>query len=113
MRKKIFNWQNLSKVPDDEYGVYSIWTKYICVYVGKAEKQSLRQRLIQHYCSSHNDELHSWIASSHQLWFTYETVRNTKAINAKERNRIKTFAPLTNKVLQKRDFYNGVNTSSF
>jgi len=108
MKKRVFNWRNLSKVPDDEYGVYSIWTKHICIYVGKAEKQSLRQRLFQHYNSSHNDELNKWIVSSHKLWFMYETVQNPVAINAKERNRVKSFAPLTNKLLQKKEFQYGV-----
>ena len=110
MKKQAFSWRNLSKVPDDEYGVYSIWTKYICIYVGKAEKQSLRQRLLQHYKTSHNNDLYNWIISSHQLWFSYETVSNKKSINAKERNRIKRFAPITNKVLQKKEFQYGVNS---
>jgi len=111
MKKRSFNWKNIIKVPDDQYGIYSIWARRICVYVGKAEKQSIRERLLQHYAGSHNDKLDAWLASSHQLWFAYESVENISAINAKERNRIKNFAPLTNKVLQKKEYQYGLNSS--
>ena len=103
LRKLKFNWFNISKSPDDEFGIYSIWTKSVCVYVGKAEKQSLRVLLLQHYHRSHNDQLNAWIKSSHQLWFTIEPVKNLNSIDAKERNRIKNYAPLTNVKLTKKE----------
>lgn len=107
MRLKKFNWLNIQKVPDDEYGIYMIRSKNVCIYIGKAELQSLRSRLIQHYTGSHNEKLAAWIGSSHPLFFAFEIVCNLSAINAKERNRIKSFAPITNKLLNKKEYQYG------
>jgi len=112
MKKRRFNWLNIGKAPDDEFGIYSIWSKNLCIYVGKAEKQSIRSRLQQHYSGSHNDKLDKWIKSSHPLWFSYESVANKTAIDAKERNRIKRFAPITNKVLLKKEAQYGQHVTS-
>ena len=103
LRKRKFNWLNIQKSPDDEFGIYAIWAKNVCIYVGKAEKQSLRKRLLQHYNKSHNEKLSAWIKSSHPLWFSVETVSNLTSIDAKERNRIKMYAPLTNINLKKKE----------
>ena len=103
MKKKRFNWLNIGTAPGDEFGVYSIWSKNLCIYVGLAKEQSLRSRLYQHYSGSHNDILDKWIKSSHPLWFFYESVANNNAIEAKERDRIKRFAPIANKVLLKKE----------
>ena len=112
MQRKIFNWLNIQKAPNDAGGLYFIWSRGVCVYVGKAEHQSLRSRLIQHYTGSHNERLATWINSSHPLWFSTEIVKNMSAINAKERNRIKTFAPLANKLLKKKESQYGHTSSS-
>ena len=112
MTKKRFNWLNIGKAPEHEFGVYSIWSKNICIYVGLAKEQSIRVRLRQHYSGSHNDILDSWIKSSHPLWFHYESVENKKAIEAKERIRIKRFAPIANKILLKKENQYGQLTTS-
>ena len=112
MDKKRFNWLNIQKVPDDSGGLYFIWSRNVCVYVGKAERQSLRSRLTQHYSDSHNAKLKNWISSSHPLWFSFEIVKNMEAINAKERNRIKTCAPIANKLLRKTEAQYGDTSSS-
>ena len=101
------------KSPDDEFGVYSIWSKNVCIYVGQAKHQSLQSRLRQHYNGSHNGKLNAWIKSSHPLWFCVEPTKNIQAIDAKERNRIKKYAPLTNKLLLKKEYQYGHYSSSF
>ena len=106
MRSKryAFNYSNVARVPDDAHGIYIFWCNAVCVYVGKAQKLSLRKRLYQHYLASHNDGLRMWIRSSHRLEFQYEVVSDASAISAKERNRIKQLAPLTNRRLLKKEF---------
>ena len=112
LKKYRFNWLNICRSPDDEFGVYALWSKTACIYVGKAEKQSLRKRLLQHYHRSHNDKLSAWIKSSHPLWFSYEKVNNLTSIDAKERNRVKKYAPLTNINLRKKEYQYGDKSPS-
>ena len=78
----------------------------------ESSNQSLKKRLLQHYSRCHNEKLKAWINSSHQLWFGVEPVTNMGSIDAKERNRIKKYAPLTNELLRKRENQYGTNTSS-
>jgi excinuclease UvrABC nuclease subunit len=94
-RKFSFNYANLQRVPH-ENGIYTLWCNRICIYVGKAQASTLNRRLHDHYLRSHNEHLRLWINSSCTLIFQYETVRNILAIPAKERNRIRQLAPLTN-----------------
>lgn len=112
MKKLKFNWLNIQKLPEDVHGIYSIWSRTTCIYIGKAQNQSLKKRLLQHYSRCHNEKLKAWINSSHQLWFGVEPVTNMGSIDAKERNRIKKYAPLTNELLRKRENQYGTNTSS-
>jgi predicted GIY-YIG superfamily endonuclease len=97
-----FNYINLTRVPKGERGIYILWCGDICIYIGKAEKSTIHARLNSHYSGSHNDGLNMWIQSSHELEFQYEMVRNSRAISAKERNRIKQLSPVTNKRLINR-----------
>jgi len=109
MSRLRFNWQNISKISDDQFGIYSIWSKNVCLYVGKAEKQSLRKRLLQHYAGSHNDKLTLWLDSSHAIWFSVEIVKNIKIIDVKERQCIKWCAPISNvKLLKKGSQYGNI-----
>ena len=112
MKRHRLNWLNLQKAPDRDFGVYLIWSKKVCVYVGKAERQSLRKRLLQHYDNEQNEKLERWIKSSHQLWFSYQVLNDSAIINARERNYIKKFSPLTNKLLQKKEEQYGLHTTS-
>ena len=107
MKKRRFNWINILKSPDDQNGIYAIWGQNICVYVGQAKKQSLQARLLKHYDKSHNEKLNNWIRSSYPLWFTVEPIDNIDTIDAKERTRIKRYAPLTNLKLQKKEYQYG------
>lgn len=102
----VFNYANIQRIPDDFHGVYFVWTNSVCVYIGKADKMSLKNRLMSHYKRSHNDSLKLWIDSSHRLLFQYEVVNNPLAISAKERNRIKQLSPLTNvNLIKKGELY--------
>lgn len=109
---KRFDWLNIARLQDDEYGVYAIWGKNLCIYVGKAEKQSIKKRLLQHYSGSHNQYLSMWIASTHTLWFDYNVINNIHAINMHEKRKILQLAPLTNVMLIKKEKKNGKYTPS-
>lgn len=95
-RRYLFSWPNINRIPSDYYGVYSFWANHICIYVGKAERQSIRTRLMQHYSESHNKDLKLWFESSIPIEFMYEAVSYVNAIPAKERNRIREYVPITN-----------------
>ena len=97
--KKDFNWINITRVPDDEPGVYAFWGPMCCIYVGQTTHQSLQARLIQHYTKCHNRELKLWLQSSVRLRFSVEVVDDLDLINNMERTRIKQYAPLTNVLL--------------
>ena len=84
MKKLKFNWLNIQKLPEDVHGIYSIWSRTTCIYIGKAQNQSLKKRLLQHYSRCHNEKLKAWINSAHQLWFGVEPVTNMGSIDAKE-----------------------------
>jgi len=111
MNRLRFNWRNIEHAPDDAIGVYSIWTRRVCIYVGKTDKQNLRSRLRQHYRNSHNESLRLWVNSSHVLWFSYEVIGNDMAIAAIERNRIKQYAPLANVLLRKKETQYGLDNT--
>ena len=107
-----FNWLNINKLNDEDFGVYSIWSRNLCIYVGKAEKQCLKKRLLQHYKGSHNAYLDMWINSSHTLWFSCIVMHNINAIDACERDKIVSLAPLTNITLKKRNINYGKHITS-
>ena len=46
MKKSKFNWLNIQKLPEDVHGIYAIWSRTTCIYVGKAENQSLKKDLL-------------------------------------------------------------------
>ncbi|CAC9596871.1 hypothetical protein [uncultured Gammaproteobacteria bacterium] len=40
---------------------YTFWFNNRCIYIGKAEQKTLKERLIQYYRNCHNDDLKLWI----------------------------------------------------
>ena len=98
-QKLEFNWANIQRVPSSAHGIYIFWRGDICVYVGKAERSSIRKRLSKHYVGTHNEYLKRWIESSITLVFQYEPVESKQSISAKERIRIKKYRPITNVLL--------------
>ena len=91
MKKLKFSWLNFEKIPNDAHGIYYIYSKTVLIYIGKAEKQSIKTRIIQHYSRCHNEKLKAWINSTHKLWFAFEIITNLKSIDARERKRIKKY----------------------
>jgi len=96
MRKLVFNWANIERIPERIVGIYIFWRGPICLYVGQAKEQDLKKRLNQHYSDCHNSWLSLWLQSGHKISFSYEAVTNKASIDAKERNRIRSLKPLTN-----------------
>lgn len=96
-RRYFLNYKNIERVPDSIFGVYSFWSKSICIYVGKAKNQPIKKRLEQHYMNCHNENLRLWLASSHKIEFRYKSMTSIDLIDVTERKIIKDLAPLTNK----------------
>lgn len=42
-------------------GVYAIWWKHRCLYVGKSEDGTIYNRLCNHIAACHNDNLRRWV----------------------------------------------------
>lgn len=42
-------------------GLYAIWYRHRCLYVGKADQGTVHDRLWKHFASSHNPFLRRWI----------------------------------------------------
>ena len=61
--KHKFGYDGISRVPADIRGVYAFWcrTRRKFIYVGKTEKQTIRERLRQHWRKSHNERLNLWL----------------------------------------------------
>jgi hypothetical protein len=89
----------LERSTPDAYGVYAFWFRNYCIYVGKAEKQTIRKRLIDHWIGSHNDDLRLWIyAKRDRLAICFRIVESLSKVAAYERYYIRKYQPLTNKV---------------
>ena len=99
-----FRLSNIDSIPSDIKGVYAFWcrTNGKCIYVGKAEKQSVKTRLKQEWRDSHNANLNLWIKSfSEFLDVCYLSVNNGK-IDQMETRLIRMWHPETNVLKQKR-----------
>ena len=95
-----FRISDFAKIPRDAHGVYGIWCGSHCIYVGKAEKQTIAERLRQHWRKTHNLDLRDWIfAEGPNLAVAFFVVTKKEAIDNYERLFIKRFQPITNKVM--------------
>ena len=90
------SYASIVALPEDSYGIYCIWTKSSCIYVGKAEQQTIGKRLLQHYANCKNPGLRTWIESSYDLYFRYLEIGNKLAISAIEKKLIVKLSPLAN-----------------
>ena len=96
----LFRKSAFSRIPDDAYGIYGIWFRHLCVYVGKAEIQTIGERLEQHWKSSHNSKLQTWInAKGPELRVAYKIVPERSKIDTLERYYIRRFQPITNDIM--------------
>ena len=90
------------KIPRDARGVYGIWYGRHCIYIGKAERQTIAERLKQHWEKADNDDLQTWIdAKGSDLRFQFAVIRDTAHIDCYERRFIKRFCPLANAITYK------------
>jgi len=80
-------------------GVYVFWFRRYCIYVGKAERQFIRDRLLDHWHHSHNDNLRDWMtAKRDDILVAFEAIADPRQISRYERYYIRRFQPLANKV---------------
>ncbi|WP_423908624.1 GIY-YIG nuclease family protein [Candidatus Spongiihabitans sp.] len=102
--KMSFRHHNIDSIPPHIKGVYGFWcrTNGKCVYVGKAEKQSIKDRLTQHWRNSHNENLRLWIkAFGAFLDICYLSVKDNR-IDKMETKLIQIWHPETNISKQRR-----------
>lgn len=92
-----FNMLNIDNLSNG-VGIYAFWFNNRCVYVGKAEQQTLKERLTQHYRNCHNDGLKLWIeVYGCQLQFCYlELQKNKSRVDFLEKKFIYRLQPMTN-----------------
>lgn len=94
-----FRKADFDKIPRDAFGVYGIWFRRRCIYIGEAYAQPITVRLAQHWKQSHNSELADWVkAKGSQLRVTYVVVSGAHNIHELERSSIRRFQPVTNRV---------------
>lgn len=91
-RRKPFRHANIST--ETATGVYIIWWRKICLYVGKAERQTVGDRMLQHWNECHNIELRTWIeAKRSDLEYCCASVNK---IGRSEKHLIRVLRPRTN-----------------
>lgn len=96
-----FRKADFEKIPASAVGVYGLWYGKRCVYVGKAEDQSIATRLEQHWKGSHNPELAAWVrAKGSELRVAYVVAEEKTTVDSLERLYARRFQPLTNKTLK-------------
>jgi len=94
-----FRLSALNRHVPEKAGIYAFWYGSYCVYIGKAEKQSLLKRLLDHWEGTHNPQLHMWIeAKRDQLVVAFMEVDKEGQIATYERYYIRIFQPLTNMI---------------
>jgi len=95
---KFFSLINIEKIPSDVKGVYGFWCRDMCLYIGKAEEQPLRDRLLTHFNGTHNPDLRLWIQTyPKEIEFAYKQILETSTIHSVERLMIERYNPRTNK----------------
>ena len=93
-----FTQRNIERLPDEAVGVYGLWFGQICLYVGKAERQPMKVRLLNHFNNCHNPDLKNWLnAYSKDIVFVAKTIDDRSRIHWAERQYISRFVPRTNK----------------
>ena len=99
-----FSIRGFQRIPRETHGVYGIWFRRHCIYVGKADVQAISTRLEQHWRHSHNERLETWIkAKGRHLKVNYLSLSQRKDIAMYERYFIAKFQPLTNVVRYEMD----------
>ena len=93
---KYGNYNNL-----DKKGIYCFWLGKRCIYIGKAQRQTLAKRLEQHRVVCHNDSLELFLnVYGNKMSFCYLPISNSDKINEVERKFIARLQPKCNKYLK-------------
>lgn len=93
-----FTQRNIERLPNDAFGIYGLWCNGICLYIGKAERQPIKKRLMDHFMNCQNPDLKDWLgAFSKEIRFAVKPVANRKEIHGFERKFIALYAPRTNR----------------
>lgn len=93
-----WSYANIGNISPFFFGIYSIWSRTTgkCVYVGKGDSLTIRERLMGHWRSSHNLRLKLWIqAFGSDLDICYFAVSKDK-IDIQERRLIRLLRPEAN-----------------
>ena len=97
-----FRRADFDKIPTDAFGVYGLWYRRRCIYVGKAETQPIVKRLEQHWKGTHNRELGAWVrAKGSDLRVAYLVTEEKSKVSLLEKLYIRRFQPLTNIIMYK------------
>ena len=94
-----FRKADFDKIPANAFGVYGLWYRRRCIYVGKAEDQPIAKRLEQHWKGAHNPKLAAWVqAKASELRFAYLVAKEKSKVSSLEKLYIRRFQPLTNTI---------------
>lgn len=94
-----FRRTDFDKIPANAFGVYGLWYRRRCIYVGKAEKQSIAKRLEQHWKGAKNPKLAAWVqAKGPELRVAYVATEEQSKISFLEKLYIRRFQPLANEL---------------
>ena len=94
---KSFRISNISKIPDKAKGVYGIWDRKYCIYIGRTWNQGLKIRLMQHWSDCHNKKLKKYIkVKKDKLDFTFKEFDSEEKTKKMEKFYYNLYKPLTN-----------------
>lgn len=92
-----FSHANIIRNIPDSPGIYRFYLGKICLYVGSAERQTLKSRLIQHWEKTHNRRLGLWIACfGKSISVTYEVIEERNLVKIREQIEIDRLSPMVN-----------------
>jgi hypothetical protein len=89
--------REIERLHDIGCGVYGFWYTNTCIYVGKAEQQTIFERLLQHYYNTHNERLRLWMqAKGSQLQIAFKVIEKQSRIHLMERYCVEKYQPTAN-----------------
>ena len=95
------DYESIRQIPESIIGIYVMWcpvTK-VCIYVGKAEGQPLKNRLKDHYDRKTNKKLNLWlkVMKNDNVKVCYRKT-DVEQINCLEKRLIQLWKPTTNDI---------------
>ena len=93
-----WSYNAISQMPKDVVGVYAFWCRdnRKCIYVGKAERRPIRDRLRDHWNGSHNETLRLWISAFGDTLDVCFMAYNPARIDELEKRLIRLWRPEAN-----------------